>query len=812
MNSQYRPNVLMCASLFLLISFIGGFTLGSILFYSESQEQIKELKKFQPVLPTRLYDTKGQLISELFLHRRELIRLDEIPESVKAAFIVIEDSRFYEHFGIDFIGMFRAMWENIKAFKIVQGGSTLTQQLVKRLYTKGERTFARKFYEAILTLQVEKEFSKDEILEMYFNQVYFGHGSYGISSASKFYFEKEAKKLNLIEATILARLPKAPHTYSPFKNPHNSIKKNKLVLEEMANQGYFEYEEALDFHKKYWKKYQKKIGLTPPTKTSYGEKKDLAPYFTEYVRQILEKRIGKEKLYSSGLQVYTTLDLDLQLEGKQVLREAIEKADPIARRSNRLNSSGVDSEFLNTYSILRSILPLPTIVKRYSVRNEFRHTFKRNLSSAMELLSLSLPLSKVSDQSLEFLGSTAEFRSDLKVQGALIAMEPKTGRILGMIGGREFKSSDQFNRAISAKRQPGSAFKPFIYGAALEDRAIHSNMGFIDSPIFNIAPDGSTWAPVNYEGLYRGYVNSTRALALSMNLVSVQVYDLIGPEKVINFASKVMKIPETRLQANPSLALGSSEVTPLELLRGYSIIANMGEDLIPHSISYVTNQDGNVLYDFENEVFALLKEKKLQQELQVIEPEIAFILHKMMQSVLNGTAYRGVRLEGGFHANAAGKTGTTSSWNDAWFAGFTSDVAAVMWMGLDQGSMTLGKHQSGGYIAAPAWGKFMRRLYSKRGYQPPEFNFAVPKGVSVVGITRGRGKLPNPECEEELIASYVPPPIEKDGETKQVWIERSDCNTKVTKNFLDMLQEEHKITDEEIGKEKRFRRAYENQE
>ena len=812
MSFQCRPNVIICSVFFLLVSFIGGLALGAILFFAESQEQIKELKKFQPTLPTRLYDTKGRLISELFLHKRELIHLDEIPESVKTAFIAIEDSRFYEHFGIDFIGILRAVWENVKALKIVQGGSTLTQQLVKGLYTKGERTFARKFYEAILTLQVEKEFSKDEILEMYFNQIYLGHGSYGISSASKLYFEKETKKLNLIEAAILAGLPKAPHTYSPFKNPHNSMKKSILVLEEMANHGYFEYEKALNFHKKYWRKYQKKIQLTPVTKTSYGEKKDLAPYFTEYVRQFLEKKIGKEKLYSNGLQVYTTLDLNLQLTGEKLLNAALKKADPVAQRSNRLIGKGVESEFLDTYSILSSILPLPKIVKKYSLRNEFRHIFKEHLSSAMELISLSLPLPKANDQSLKFLGSTSEFRSDLAVQGALIAMEPNTGRILGMIGGREFKVSDQFNRATSAKRQPGSAFKPFIYGAALEDRKMHSNMGFIDSPIFNIAPDGSTWAPTNYEGLYRGYVNSTRALALSMNLVSIQIYDLIGPEKVVDFAAKMMQIPETRFQANPSLALGSSEVTPLELLRGYSVIANMGEDLIPHSVMYVINQDGNVLYNLENEVFTLLKEKKLKHELQIIEPEIAFILHKMMQSVLNGTAYRGVRSEGRFYANAAGKTGTTSSWNDAWFAGFTSDVAAVIWMGLDQGSMTLGKHQSGGYIAAPVWGEFMRKLYSARGYQPAQFNLTMPEKVFTVNITKGRGELPNPACEEKLITSYVPSSIEKDGQKKQVSIQRSDCEAKVTKNFLDMIQEEHKITDEEIGKEKRFRRAYEVQE
>ena len=796
------------AHAFLITSFLAGILFGVILFSSESQEQIRELKKFQPTLPTRLYDIKGRLISELFLHKRELVRLEEIPKPVRTTFITVEDVRFYEHFGIDFVGIARAVWENIKALDLVQGGSTLTQQLVKGLYTRGERTFARKFYEAVLALQVEKEFSKDEILEMYLNQIYLGHGAYGLSSASRFYFDKEIKKLNLVEASILAGLPKAPHAYSPFKNPHQAFKKSKVVLQEMAGYGHFSKEEALELHHKYWEEYRKTILVTPETKTSYGGKKDLAPYFTEYVRQFLEKKIGKEALYSSGLQVYTTLDLDLQIAGEEVLKKALERADPMARSSNELLGDGVDEEFLSTYSILRSVLPLPGIVKKYSPRNEFRKAFKRSLSPAMEMLSLSLPTPKVNDHSLKFLSSTKEFRTDLNVQGALMAMEPHTGRILGMIGGREFKASDQFNRAISAKRQPGSAFKPFVYGAALEDRAIHSNTGFIDSPILNIAPDGSTWAPSNYEGSYRGQVTSTRALSLSMNLVSIQIYDLIGPEKVIGFASKMMKIPPDRFQDNPSLALGSSEVTPFELLQGYNVVANYGKDVVPYSVVYVTNRDGNVLYNFENEVFDALETKKREGSLRVLEPGIAYILHKMMQSVLNGTAHSGVRVAGGFLGDAAGKTGTTSSWNDAWFAGFTSDISAVVWMGLDQGSQTLGKHQSGGSVAAPVWGKFIQRVYEKRGGQPKKFNWATPEGVSTISVTKNSGQLPNPECEEELIISYVPSRIEVDGEVKQVPLTSSDCGTVETKNFLDLIQEKHEITDEEIGKESKFQRQY----
>ncbi|MBS0618031.1 MAG: transglycosylase domain-containing protein, partial [Spirochaetes bacterium] len=298
---------------FFLSALFGGLFLGFLHFRIHSKTgDLDRLASFRPTIPTRLYDQKGRLIAELFRHQRKLVSLEEIPRPVIAAFLAIEDSNFYEHFGIDFKGIARAFFKNLRAMRVVAGGSTITQQLVKGLYTESERTLFRKIYEAVLALQVEKAFTKDEILEMYFNQTYFGHGAYGIASAAQFYFDKPVSKLNFMEASILAALPKSPHNYSPFRAPHEAYKKNRASLNRLVEVGYITKQEADTLYKTFWPVYWKKIATTPSSKTIFGEKINNAPYFTEYVRQELIALYGEDVVYSKGLQVYTTLDLDHQ--------------------------------------------------------------------------------------------------------------------------------------------------------------------------------------------------------------------------------------------------------------------------------------------------------------------------------------------------------------------------------------------------------------------------------------------------------------------------------------------------------------------
>ena len=790
---------------FLLIALIGGSILGVLVYAIESETDIQELNKYRPTLPTRLYDIKGRIISELFLHKREIISLDRVPPTVIAAFLSVEDNNFYSHFGIDFFAIFRAAIENMKHLSIVQGGSTLTQQLVKGLYTRGERSITRKIYEAALTLEVEKKFSKQEILEMYFNQIYLGHGAYGIVSAAKFYFNKKIEDLGIVEAAILAGLPKAPQNYSPFRNPHVCKEKSLITLKKIAEQGYITQKEAIQLHTDFWQNYWDVVMVTPSTINSFGQREDNAPYFTEYIRQYLEKKIDKEQLYSKGYRVYTTLDLDLQNIADGILKEGFKQADPIARKANLSTIKGVDPDLLSTYSFLQGIIPLPEIEKRYSLKNDLMSNVQKELSDTIELVTLALPLKQLNDYSIRYIKANNNIQTeDVHVQGAFLAMQPKTGRIVGMIGGREFKSSDQFNRALHARRQPGSAFKPFIYGAALEDRQVHSNMGFLDSPIYNIQPDGSMWAPTNYMGNYKGFVPLTKALALSMNLVSVQIYDMVGPDKIINFASRMMDISENRFQPNPSLALGVSELTPMELLKGYSVVANEGNMLIPHGVTVVMDENGTVLYNFESEIFQELEEKRKKNQLRIIEEGIAFILREMMRAVIEGTAFSGIREVGQFKGDAAGKTGTTSSWNDAWFSGFTTDLSAVIWLGMDQGSMTLGRNQSGGNIITPLWGKIINKYYEKEKRLPEPFINDLPPGVQVGAVTKISGRWVNPKCPQDTISTYIPAPIVVDGQVKSVAGEESHCDEVVTRSLLDIMQDQNNISDDEIGKKRSF--------
>ncbi|MCX7633784.1 MAG: PBP1A family penicillin-binding protein [Turneriella sp.] len=791
--------------LFFATAFGGGIFLGYLHFRIHSKTgDLERLASYRPTVPTRLYDQKGRLIAELYRHQRQLVALDEIPKPVVAAFLAIEDSNFYEHFGIDFRGIVRAFFKNLRAMRIVAGGSTITQQLVKGLYTESERTLYRKIYEAVLALQVEKAFTKDEILEMYFNQTYFGHGAYGIAAAAQFYFDKPVSKLNFMEASILAALPKSPHTYSPFRAPHDAYKRNRLSLQRLVELHYLTKEEADTLYQNFWPIYWKKIVTTPPSKTLFAEKVNKAPYFTEYVRQELIALYGEDAVYSQGLQVYTTLDLDHQEAAERAFLPQLEKLDPLARTYNRYLAGGVDGQLLSVYSGLASVLPLPGIRREYSLRGDFRKKFREGSADAFELVSLVLPVTAVNEVSAEFLSANREFRSDLRVQGAFLALDTKTGRYTAMIGGREFKTSDQFNRAMMARRQAGSAIKPFVYGAALEARAIHYAMGFVDSPLINVQPNGEQWAPANFDSSFMGYVHAYRALSASLNLVSVQIYDLVGPDAIINYITRLTKAAESRFQPNPALSLGAAELTPAELLLGYAIIGNKGQEIIPHAIIYIADREGNVIAHPENDVIQALNHKRRTGQIQVVEEGPAFILRKMMENVVHsGTATHGIRIEGGYWGIGAGKTGTSNSFNDAWFCGFTTDMAAVVWFGMDNGSMTLGRGISGGVVGAPVWGAFMRDVYKLRGKLPEPFDQKAPVTVHTGAVCRFTGQWPNPQCDtpENLVGTLIPSAVVINGKRRGVGGEICNCHHTQSESFYGLLQKEFGISDEEIGRD-----------
>lgn len=694
-------------SMILLAALFGGLFMGFIISEVKNKTALKKLIAYQPKVPTRLYDIHGELISELFREKRELVKFDEIPHHVINAFLAVEDNNFYNHFGIDFIAILRAAVKNLAAMRVVEGGSTLTQQLAKGLFTEGEKTLLRKATEAVYALQIEKEYSKQEILEMYLNQIYFGHGAYGIKSAARFYFDKEVQDLNVVESAILAALPKSPHTFSPIRSTHNCYERNRVVMRLMVENGYISKKEADREATEFWPAFIEKIRHRAPSENAFGQKIDKAPYFTDYVRQILINRFGEERVYNEGFKVYTTLDLQKQRFAQKHLWGSMERFDKTAKIMNIYSRSSVDLSLFNKYQLFRQLFALPSLDVRKTTKGIFRHAIQGDLIDGMDLAFL-LSSGGMSSKSIDgYRKDTAGFHSNLHVQGAVISIVPRTGYINVMVGGTPFSSTNQFNRAIKARRQPGSAFKPFVYTAAIDSRMYASGSVELDAPLTHVTADGGTWTPENYEQHNLGPVSLRAALARSINVISVRIYDKIGPDRIIDIGSKLLKIPQDRFDPNPSLALGSSEVTPYEMATAFSVFANEGKEVIPFSIRYITDRDDNEIANIEREVRTILAIKEKRGQIQILPKSLNWIMVNMLRNVVDHGTAGLIRRTAGFRRPVAGKTGTTTNWSDAWFAGFTPNLTTVFWLGYDDRSMSLGPGGSGGNIVAPLYGRFM---------------------------------------------------------------------------------------------------------
>lgn len=731
-------------------SITGGIIFGYITAEIQNFSGIQNLKKFQPSIPTRLYDVNGELIAELFQEKRELVSYNDLPPTLINAFTATEDKDFFEHFGINPVAIVRAMIKNIIAsvasfdFQIVQGGSTITQQLAKQLFTESERTFGRKAFEAVLALQIEKKFSKEEILEMYFNQIFLGHGCYGISTASRFYFNKDVSHLSLIEGSVLAALPSKPAGYSPIVYPREAHRKNWDILTRMVNAGYLQKDRAGEIYDAFWPGFVESLRTEFPTKTALSKTEDNAPYFTDYVRQILIARLGEEVVYNEGLTVYTTLNLKRQRIAQKYLTKGLDEQDSFSNRMNLYYNNAVDRSMFGAYGALRMIFSLPGVLVSNDTDTQFKKVMADQLIDSAEILSLFSDSPKSHNVFESFRSQISGISSSMRVEGAFMAIEPQTGYITSMVGGSQFDASNRYNRAVQARRLPGSAFKPFVYGAGIYNSVISTATVLPDVPIIEIDASGDTWSPGNYEGEYSGMVNIQKALAMSINIISIRIFDLVGADRVIEYASRMLKVSESRFTPSPSLALGTVDVTPLELATGYAIYANRGRDVIPYAVRYVVDRDGNEIINVEEEVGNIIAAKEIEGTIQVIPEAVAYIMTDLMQGVVNhGTPAYAIRNQAGFSKQAAGKTGTTQNWTDAWFCGYTSDIAAVVWFGYDKSFMTLGKGQAGAGLAAPVWGYYMKEVYN--GMPDPRFADR-PEGVEGKGVCWYTGLIPGPNC------------------------------------------------------------------
>jgi len=589
-----------------------------------------------PARSTVIYDYSGKIIGEISPGRRKLIPISEIPPIITQVLLLMEDREFYQHRGFVIRSIMRAIFENIRTLSFSRGGSTISQQLAKVLFTDSRKTLKRKLFELLCTIEIEKRFSKQEILALYLNSIYFGHNTYGIEDAARFYFNKSVFDLAVFEVSLLIGLIPNPSRYSPILSPERSQRKHRVVLNTMVQNGYADADYIKDNFDIFWNNFSSL--KHPPNLSIWAMEKNRAPYFNEYIRLNLERVLETDVVRKGGLRVYTTVDLEKQLIAQKVISERL----------------------------------------RYQNEKTTKITGKKNV----------------------------------KVEGALVAINPKNGYIVAMVGGSGFTFENQFNRAVSAKRQLGSAFKPFVFAAAVELLGYNENTIFVDRPL-KIETRSGEWTPSNYNNKYFGKVTLSTALKLSLNSVSVQLVLDVGPESIIEIIRKSLNLDQKeasrRFKPYPSIALGVYSFSPIEVVTAYSIFPNDGEKVIPVSILKVKDYNGNVLIDYEKEIKKSYFLQDLNENIRVIKKRTSDIINGMMEGVLQegGTAHRAV-VSSELGIKARGKTGTTNNNTDAWFIGYTDEILTAVWVGCDDPSYTLGEGQTGGVVAAPIWADFMK--------------------------------------------------------------------------------------------------------
>jgi penicillin-binding protein 1A len=621
---------------------------------------------------SKIYAADGRLISELGAERRTLLPLAEIPVAVREAFIATEDKRFYEHRGIDFWRILGAIKNDLLSLSWAQGFSTITMQLARNIFPeeiKRDKTLTRKLKEARVAVEIENNFPKDTILQLYLNQINLGAGAHGVEAAAQIYFGKSARQLNVAEAATLAALPKLPAFYNPRSHPERAVRRRNVVLGLMRDQGFLTPEQC-----DLWRAYP--LVLTTH-RTNYG---DVAPYFVEWLRVQLDARFGRD-LYEGGLRVYTTLDLDMQEAAERALQSQLDAIEAGAYSNGKFPG---------------------------------RTTYREYLES--------------SKASGEDHGPFTPY-----LQGALVALEPTTGYIRAMVGGRDFDDS-KYNRATQAIRQPGSTFKPFVYSAAV--RAGHPVTEILDDSPLNppvIQLDSTLWQPKDDDDTTLGLIPMREALYLSRNLATIKLGMALGEQTVIGEARRYGIT--TPLPPYPSIHIGAKGVRPIEMIAAYTAFATLGTRAEPVGILRVEDRQGNILW-----------QPAIRRE-PVMDPEHTWLMVDMMKDVIRrGTAFSAV-WKAGFTLPAAGKTGTTDDYTDAWFIGYTAELVTGIWVGYDLQQRILEHNAGGGRIVAPAWTAFMRDVYDRR---PPPSDWGRPDSLITREVDWSNGYLATPFCPQSV--------------------------------------------------------------
>lgn len=732
--------IITIAIIFLLNTIIFSFLIADIV----AQPDIEAIELYQPTIPTKIYDIKGEVISEFFTEQRALVNYKDLPPHLIGAIISMEDNNFMKHAGIDIIGIFRGTIGNMLLGRRPRGASTLTQQVARGIVLKSrERTITRKLREIWVTFQIEKRLTKEEIVTLYFNQIFFGHSVYGVQAASRFYFNKDVQDLNLAECAMLATLPPSPNTYSPINNPNISMQRHKVVLKRMNDMKFITQAEGDIAYKEFWESYTGKIGRRGTT--AYSASMDRAPYVTEYVRRILVERYDEKTLKEEGLKIYTTIDIEKQEAAQKLLTEALRNYN-IKYEGGSLDISSVyDRTLLNKLEMLSLIVALPEDLAYNKFNIAVRDALNKNVSSPLALLSDMFGMENVNDVIMEVMKAD-EAELSRQIEGALVSINPKNGYIVSMVGGSGFTPRNQLNRVTQARRQAGSAFKPFVYAASMDITNYSPSTIVSDAPIGFVFEDGNSWIPKNYSANFKGDVSLRYALAVSLNIATINVLNYVGVTNAIKYMEPIFKADNDEkkskrmFNADLTLSLGTGLFTPLELTTGFATIANEGKEVEPILIRYVTDRHDVMIDNFEEDLKKEIEERGGAK--QVMSQEVAYLISDILSGVLRGGTATSAMYEAKFTRMGAGKTGTSNDWKDAWFVGYTPELATGIWIGFDSFKYSLGNNQVGGRIAAPIWGKYM--VEALKTIKPTWYK--KPNNIVNVNICTISGKLPSASC------------------------------------------------------------------
>jgi len=734
-----------------------GALAGTVWYLFQDLPSITGLHEYQPSLVTRVYSADKQVIGQFFVERRILVPLQKIPKPLVNAVIATEDARFFEHRGVDFVGIARAMLTNLVSGRIRQGASTITQQLARSLFLSPKRDFDRKLREVLLALKIEQMLNKNQILELYLNQIYFGHGAYGVQSASQTYFNKDVGQLTVSESAFLAGLPKAPSDYSPYNHQQAAKRRQAVVLKRMTDEGFITPQEASQ-------------AIAQPLSFRPLARDDLAPYFVERVRQRLVAEYGETMVYKGGLQVYTTLSRPAQLVATTALQEGLRQLDKRQGYRGPLRRARPDDKpdahigtiaagSLREGDILEGIVTkvgrdgvvvtVQGVLGKIAIDDlawagrSSRTTETSKIKSPGEIFKIG----DVIEVGVKKIGNPLAqltLEQTPQVEGALLSLDPRTGGILAMVGGYDFKRSE-YNRTVLSRRQPGSAFKPIIYATAV-DKGLSPGTPLVDSGVvFNENDPDMVWRPENYDRKFYGQILMRDALAHSRNAATVRLLEKIGVPPVLDLAQKVgIASP---LAHDLTLALGSSGVTMQELTAAYGLFLNQGIGLEPYLIESVLDASGKSL------------EYHVPEPRQVLSKETAYLITNMMEDVIQRGTAQAAR---GMGRPLAGKTGTTNDYTDAWFVGGAPNLVTGIWVGFDD-IRTLGEKETGSHAALPIW-----MTYMKAALEPlPIIPFTIPDGIVFAKIDPVTGLLAADGASTGVVEVFVKgtEPTQQAGET-----------------------------------------------